>query len=160
MIDDAGSAARRELLTQVRGVVRATRLLKAEMPLQHPAVPPGTMQILALLSYGFPAGDCHLKDLAAHSSLDPSTVSRAVSALVKAGLVARSADPDDGRASVLALTPHGHQTLHEVYGWLDDRLAEALAGWTSDDLALLTTLMQRLGTDLTTRFDHPLEAAR
>ena len=36
---------------------------------------------------------------------DPSTVSRQVAALVTDGLLERRADPEDGRASLLVLTP-------------------------------------------------------
>src|SRR5664279_3483631 len=36
---------------------------------------------------------------------DPSTISRQVAAMVKDGLLERRADPEDGRASLLVLTP-------------------------------------------------------
>ncbi|WP_305787378.1 MarR family winged helix-turn-helix transcriptional regulator [Symbioplanes lichenis] len=150
-------AAHRELMDQARELTRAMRLLKSRLPLQLSAIPPGTLQVLWIIG---PAAGCHLKDLAERCSLDPSTVSRSVAALVKAGLVARSADPDDGRASVLTLTPAGAQALDEISGWYDRQLAEALQDWTPEDMAVLTTLMRRLSTDLLSRHDQPLEAAR
>ncbi|MFI5932365.1 MarR family winged helix-turn-helix transcriptional regulator [Actinoplanes sp. NPDC051494] len=154
----AGTAARRELLSQISETQKAVRLLKGDL---HSAVPPGTLIVLASIAR---ISDCHVKDLAVSCSLDPSTVSRAVAALVKAGLVARAADPADGRARALALTEHGTRTLDEVYGWIDVRLAEALQEWTPEDLARCTALMRRFATDLmsrtTTDSDQPLEAAR
>ena len=44
---------------------------------------------------------------------DPSTVSRQVASLVKAGLVERQADPDDGRASILVPTELGRAKVRE-----------------------------------------------
>jgi DNA-binding MarR family transcriptional regulator len=44
----------------------------------------------------------------------------------RAGLVMRTADLADGRASMLALTPLGHETLNNVVRWYDDLLADAL----------------------------------
>jgi DNA-binding MarR family transcriptional regulator len=144
-------------MDQARELTKAMRLMKSRLPALPSAIPPGTLQVLWIIG---PAPGCHLKHLAERTSLDPSTVSRSVAALVKAGLVARGADPDDGRASVLTLTPAGRQALDEVAGWYDDQLAEALREWTPEDIAVLTALMQRLSTDLMSRHDHPLEAAR
>jgi DNA-binding MarR family transcriptional regulator len=162
MADDAGTAARRDLLTTIGETLKAVRLFKHGMAVQHTAVPTGTLQLLASIDRMSPGTEsaCHLKDLAVRSSLDPSTVSRAVAALVKSGLVARTADPTDGRASVLTVTAHGRQTLNEVMGWADESLAEALREWTTEDIAVFTALMQRFATDLTSRYDNPLEAAR
>ena len=45
--------------------------------------------------------------LAEAACVDPSTVSRQVAQLVKAGLVERQSDPEDGRASLLVATEQG-----------------------------------------------------
>src|SRR3954452_21611677 len=42
---------------------------------------------------------------------DPSTVSRQVAALVRAGYLERRADPADGRASLLVVTPRARDLL-------------------------------------------------
>ncbi|WP_067509338.1 MarR family winged helix-turn-helix transcriptional regulator [Actinoplanes sp. TFC3] len=162
MVDDDAAVARRELLTTIGETLKAVRLFKNGMPVHHSAVPAGTLQLLAAIDRMSPGTDsaCHLKDLAVHSSLDPSTVSRSVAALVKSGLVERTADPADGRASVLTVTPHGRETLNEVMGWATDNLADVLRDWTRQDLAAFTSLMQRFATDLKSRYDTSLEAAR
>ncbi|MEV4635724.1 MarR family winged helix-turn-helix transcriptional regulator [Actinoplanes sp. NPDC049548] len=162
MADDVGSAARRELLAHLRELLKAVRLLKNEMSLQHPAVPAGTLSVLALIDAvaAEPAHGCHVKDLAARSSLDPSTVSRAVAAVVRAGLVARAADPHDGRASVLGLTAAGRQALGDAMAWSDNRLAAALENWSVADVSVFTALLQRFSADLMSHYEQPLEAAR
>ncbi|GAA3339385.1 hypothetical protein GCM10020358_22970 [Amorphoplanes nipponensis] len=162
MVDDAGPASRRELLTGVRDLLKAVRLFKSDLPTGHEAVPTGTLGVLATISTigGEPIGGCHLKDLAARCALDPSTVSRAVAALVRSGLVARTADPYDGRASVLTVTPQGGQTLDDFHRLADERLADALRGWSAEDVDAFSAMLRRFATDLMTRTDRTLEAAR
>lgn len=53
--------------------------------------------------------DQGLLDLARATSVDFSTLSRQVAALVRRGLVVRRRDPADGRALALALTPRGRR---------------------------------------------------
>ena len=162
MAHDAGPAARHELLTNVRDLLKAVRLFKSGLPTRHETVPTGTIGVLATINAigGEPVGGCHLKDLAARCALDPSTVSRAVAALVRSGLVARTADPRDGRASVLTVTPSGQHTLDEFNRLADERLADALRDWSPEDIAVLSALLQRFATDLLTRTDRNLEVAR
>jgi DNA-binding MarR family transcriptional regulator len=159
MPDDGG--ARHELLTRVREVLKAVRLLKNQAP-HHQTVPSGTLGVLASIDGISPgSAGCHVKDLAAFCALDPSTVSRAVGALVREGLVRRTADPSDGRASTLALTPHGHEVLSDVSGWYDEQLAAALRDWSPEDMATLSALLRRFCADLMNRYHtKPLEAAR
>jgi len=156
MTDDG--SARPELMARVRDLLKAVRLFKNQTP-PRPTVPTGTLGVLAGIS-GIGADGCHVKDLAAHCALDPSTISRAVAALVRDGLVRRAADPSDGRASTLALTPHGREVLDGTNAWYEEELAEALKGWTADDLATLSALLQRFCDDLMNRYTKPLEAAR
>jgi DNA-binding MarR family transcriptional regulator len=161
MIDDGGVADRHELLARLRDVLKAVRLFKNTLPPSRQSVPAGTLGVLA--SIDAIAGDeprCHVKDLAAHCALDPSTISRAVGALVRSGLVRRSADPSDGRASTLGLTSHGREVLSDVTGWYDHQLADALKDWSREDLAALSALLQRFSDDLLSRNHNPLEAAR
>jgi DNA-binding MarR family transcriptional regulator len=162
MVDDAGTTARHQLLAHVRDVLTAVRVFKNDLPARHATVPTGALGVLATITAisDEPAGGCHLKDLAVRCALDPSTVSRAVAALVRSGLVARSADPTDGRASVLSATPRGRQTLDDFNRLADERLADALRGWSPEDIAVLSALLHRFSTDLMTRTDRNLEVAR
>jgi DNA-binding MarR family transcriptional regulator len=162
MVHDAGTAARHELLIHVRDLLKAVRLVRSDLAARPETVPTGTLGVLATINTltGEPTGGCHLKDLAVRCALDPSTVSRAVAALVRSGLAARTADPRDGRASVLTVTPSGQHTLDEFNRLADERLADALRGWSPEDIAVLSALLQRFATDLLTRTDRNLEVAR
>jgi DNA-binding MarR family transcriptional regulator len=141
-----------EMLEQLRNLLKAVRLLKQQhVPLPTP-IPAGMVGILASIdSLGDHHGTgCHIKDLAARNALDPSTVSRAVAALVRFGLVRRSPDPTDGRASVLKLTEQGTAALGDTYRWYEALLAEALAGWSPQDVAAFTAMLHRFSGDVLT----------
>jgi len=58
-------------------------------------------------------GPLRAGELAELIQSDPSTVSRQVASIVKAGLVKREADPDDGRASLLVLTEEGRRVYRQ-----------------------------------------------
>ncbi|MFF3707357.1 MarR family winged helix-turn-helix transcriptional regulator [Streptomyces phaeochromogenes] len=94
---------------------------------------------LSLVSYTLlghleDVGGCRATDLAAHYSLDKSTVSRQVSALERAGLVERRADAQDQRVQVLHLTPAGKEILAQVTASRRVAFRERLAGWPEEDL--------------------------
>jgi DNA-binding MarR family transcriptional regulator len=146
-----------ELRERLHQVLQAVRLFKS----QQTPVPPALVSVLGAIEHIGDARDvCHLKDLAAHNALDPSTVSRAVTTLVHHGLVRRTADPADGRASILRLTERGQAALSDTHRRYDAVLAEALAGWSPQDLATFCALLKRFADDLTTCPNPTLEAAR
>jgi DNA-binding MarR family transcriptional regulator len=142
-MDDV-AAVRRELMVRFGDVLKAVRLFKT-LPRQD-SVPTGTMSVLAAIDR---MTSTNGKQLATDCALDPSTISRSVNALVKADLVARTADPDDGRASVLAVSPAGRVVLDDVVRVYDERLAHALHDWSADDMRTLNRLLKRLSDDLT-----------
>src|SRR5690348_10667814 len=151
------------LLGCMRHLLKAIRLFKNMPPPKHIAAPGGTLGVLATIGDIGPTSGCHVKDLAERCRLDPSTVSRAVAALVGAGLVARSADPTDGRASVLTLTDRGRSMLTGFTAWYGDQLAAALRDWSNEDLAAFAAMLQRFSDDLIRsagRRTPTLEAAR
>jgi DNA-binding MarR family transcriptional regulator len=69
---------------------------------------------LAALSTVEQAGPLRLGDLAAAEGIAPSTLTRLVAALEELGYVRRDADPKDARASTLAITVLGHETLERL----------------------------------------------
>ena len=69
---------------------------------------------LAALSTVERAGPLRLGDLAAAEGIAPSTLTRMVAVLEDLGYVQRDADPKDARASTLAITPKGHETLERL----------------------------------------------
>lgn len=84
---------------------------------------------LAALSTVEQSGPIRLGDLAAAEGIAPSTVTRMVAVLEDLGYVRRDADPRDARASTLAITPQGHETL--------DRLREEGTALLTEWLTLL-----------------------
>ena len=70
-------------------------------------------QLSALATIG-KTGPMRLGDLAAAEGIAPSTLTRLVTALEESGYVRRTADPSDARASTLAITPHGQDTLERI----------------------------------------------
>jgi DNA-binding MarR family transcriptional regulator len=85
---------------------------------------------LAALSTVERAGPLRLGDLAAAEGIAPSTLTRMVAVLEELGYVRRDADPTDARASTLAVTPRGHETL--------ERLREEGTVMLTESLKLLT----------------------
>jgi DNA-binding MarR family transcriptional regulator len=69
---------------------------------------------LAALATVDSSGPLRLGDLAAAEGVAPSTLTRIVSVLEDLGYVRRDADPKDARASTLAVTPKGHETLEQL----------------------------------------------
>lgn len=82
---------------------------------------------------------------AVHS--DASTVSRQAAALVKLGLVERRADPDDGRASLLAATDDGVRVFEDKRRRRNELFDQLLAGWTEEDRHTLGDLLARFNDD-------------
>lgn len=95
-------------------------------------------------------GPQRAKTLAETVCVDPSTVSRQVDQLVRLGLVERQADPDDGRATVLAATPEGYAAHRRMHERRDAMLTQVMHDWEADDVELLTTLLGRLVSELAT----------
>lgn len=148
----------RELGVRLWRLNRSLRLLKQHYVGRLGHVSPGAV---ALLEYIDDAGICHGKTLAARAALDPSTVSRAVAALVGQGLVERRPDPLDGRASTFALTAAGRAALQDTHRWIGDVLDQALAEWSPDDVAALGGALGRFAADVDRIMDNNnLEAAR
>lgn len=81
---------------------------------------------------------------------DPSTVSRQVAALVKDGLLERRADPDDGRASLLALTARADAVIAEHDRIRLGHFATMLDDWSDSDLRRFATLLHRFTADYET----------
>ena len=87
--------------------------------------------------------------LAETACVDPSTVSRQVAQLVKAGLVERQSDPEDGRASLLVATAAGRAVYQAKQEHRDQMFARLLDGWSPADVEALTTLLTRLNDSFT-----------
>jgi len=89
-------------------------------------------------------GSASVSALAQASQTSRSAVSKAVDALVRRGLVARSQDPDDRRNLPLALTDEGQRVLSAIYAEAEEWLAARFARLTADELSLSLQAMEIL----------------
>ncbi|WP_229073034.1 MarR family winged helix-turn-helix transcriptional regulator [Actinoplanes sp. DH11] len=87
-------------------------------------------------------GPMRVTDLAEIKQADPSTISRQVAQLVKAGLARREADPADGRASRLAVTEAGEAACERLRQARVALLGQALSDWPDDRAAAFTGLFE------------------
>jgi DNA-binding MarR family transcriptional regulator len=89
------------------------------------------------------AGPSRVTGLAAAVHSDPSTVSRQAAALVGMGLIERRADPDDGRASLLAITDDGTALLDRARQRRDERIAAIIGPWQHSEREQFAELIDR-----------------
>ncbi|MFD2796693.1 MarR family winged helix-turn-helix transcriptional regulator [Promicromonospora vindobonensis] len=71
---------------------------------------------------------CRVSDVVRRLGITVGAASKGVERQVRDGLVRRHANPEDGRSSLLALTPDGRQVLDEVLPTLDREVAAVLGG--------------------------------
>lgn len=132
--------------------VRLTSLLRAlvqdaraaEDVLGRAGLPSSSASVLGALSEH---GRMRLSRLAQLLGVDPSVASRHVANAHEAGLVVRSPDPLDGRAWLLAVSPHGEQRLAEHRAARAALLDRVLAGWSDTDVDALVAALTRLRDD-------------
>ena len=104
-----------------------------------------------ILRYLDEAGPQNVSALAARLNLDGSTVTRQVGAMEREGLIAREADPSDGRGTLVSATASGLRRMSMVRLARAELYDEMLASWTEDDRADLATLLTRLNEALSAR---------
>jgi DNA-binding MarR family transcriptional regulator len=96
-------------------------------------------------------GPARLSALAEVMGLDLSTISRQVAALESAGLVARSQDSHDRRASVISATETGADVFARNKAIWQAALHELLDDWTPTERSEFARLFARLNESLAAR---------
>ena len=91
--------------------------------------------------------------LADAACVDPSTVSRQVAQLVKAGLVTRQSDPEDGRASLLVATEQGRAAYAAKQEHRARMFDHVLDGWTPQDVDTLARLLAQFNDSFAAQRD-------
>lgn len=96
-------------------------------------------------------GTQSIGDLAVAERVRPQSMTQTISDLEGEGLIARSADPADGRRTLVELTEQGHQTLQadrlQREGWLAHAIAEDLSSQEQRVLIQALGLLRRLAED-------------
>lgn len=138
---DTADAVGTQLIRLVRLIERGQIQYQADHP---DAVERATYHLLVHLVKGGPRRAGALAE-AVHS--DPSTISRQIGHLVRLGYVERTADPEDGRATLLAATGEGRRVFEENRRLRNESIATMLGDWTPDDRSDLCELLGRFTTD-------------
>jgi DNA-binding MarR family transcriptional regulator len=110
-----------------------------------------TLQLAAMLD----DGELRMGEVAERRGVDQSVVSRQIGELQARGLVCRRTDPSDGRASLVRLTPEGHELIAETRRthrrFVQDALAAAA---TPQEARMVADLVTRLTATLATHLDE------
>jgi DNA-binding MarR family transcriptional regulator len=141
-----------ELLDTLMGVGRRFR-----RPSSAATVDPGSFWLLKSL---LGDGPVRPTDLASSMGLDISTVSRHLAQLHRAGLVERSADPDDRRAQRVQLSPTGRVAVDAALAARRSLLEQSLSDWTDDDVQQLHRLTTRMLASLESTEEGPQDHDR
>lgn len=143
---DSGDPERREAAEQVERelvmMFRNARNLSTQVAaLVHPDLDPASYSLLLMVAAD---GPLRGMDLADRTRLDKSTVSRQIATLVDLSLLERVPDPDDGRARLIQLSGLGAERLEQVRGERRKHLSGQFASWSTQDLADLARLLNKL----------------
>lgn len=104
------------------------------------ALEPGQVDTLDLLAQQ----DWRMSELADALRVDPSTATRAVQRLTRAGLAHRAASHPDGRVVVVSITPLGRERHAAIADRRRETLAVLMAAFEPAERRDLASLMTRL----------------
>ncbi|MGO4384783.1 MarR family winged helix-turn-helix transcriptional regulator [Specibacter sp. RAF43] len=107
----------------------------------HPELEPAAYGLLSVLAKD---GAMRLTDLARCIGVGKPSVSRQISLLETLGLVRRQADPLDGRAQLIGLTPAGQSKMTTVHAARQRAFHAMLEHWDEAELRQLAELIAKL----------------
>ncbi len=145
MAEGAGGVAADQLITELVRFARLSSRMKAMFSIDELGAEHSALLLLFPLLH---EGPLRIRDLAEMKRADPSTVSRQAAQLVRAGLVRREADPADGRASRLALTPVGEAACERLRAVRRKAVSTALSDWPDERIAAFTELFHQFNTSV------------
>ncbi|WP_433384575.1 MarR family winged helix-turn-helix transcriptional regulator [Actinoplanes sp. CA-142083] len=89
-------------------------------------------------------GDIRLSGLADHLRIAPRTATEVADDLARLGLAARRPDPDDRRATLLALTDQGAETAQAIRAARSAEGEQFFAALTAEERETLASLLRKL----------------
>lgn len=95
-------------------------------------------------------GPLSLGELSRLSDMDPAATGRQVQQLELDGLVVRSTSSDDGRVTVVRVTPKGRDVRRRISDVGHRHMEDVLESWSVADRIALAELLSRLVDDLRT----------
>ena len=124
---------------------RVRRVIGERARAVHEDLQPASYLMLAWL---VDEGPVRAASMAENFNIDKGAVSRQLQHLDDLGLVERTPDPADGRASLVAASDEARRRLADVAEhrrkWLDEQLGD----WTADELAHFASLLERYNSSL------------
>ena len=140
--DDTVDAALKTVEHQISVFWRRARSVSHQLSRQvHPDMEPAAYGLLTVIRR---EGPIRLTDLALNIGVGKPSVSRQIAFLESIGLVSKEADPLDGRAQAIRLTPRGEEKMHQVQDARREVFRERLGEWPLEDLQTLATYMAKL----------------
>lgn len=138
-------ASRTDALRELEGEVgvlirRIRRVIGERARAVHPELLPASY---LMLGYVRDNGPVRATVIGQVFDIDKGAISRQVQHLIDLGLLDRSPDPEDGRATLLTASEDAVRRLDQV---ADDRrqyLADRLGGWSEQELAAFTATLRR-----------------
>jgi DNA-binding MarR family transcriptional regulator len=124
---------------------RIRRVIHERARLVHPDLQPASYLMLTYLAE---AGPVRSSTIADAFGIDKGAISRQVQSLVDLGLVDRSPDPADGRATLLTLSADARRRTEEVTGDRRRFVDERLGDWSAEDLRTFTSALARYNAAL------------
>jgi DNA-binding MarR family transcriptional regulator len=108
------------------------------------------------------SGSARLTELASAEGVSQPSMTALIARLADQGLVRRAADPHDGRAVVLTLTPAGGEVLAQRRAERTRQITGPLAGLSDDDVRRIADALPALIrlADALRRPPAPLEVSR
>jgi DNA-binding MarR family transcriptional regulator len=140
--EDPTEAALTAVEHQISMLWRRGRSVSHQLSRQvHPDMEPAAYGLLSVIRR---QGPIRLTELASSIGVGKPSVSRQIAFLESLGLVSKEADPLDGRAQSIRLTPRGEEKMHQVQDARREVFRERLAEWPPEELQTLATYMAKL----------------
>ena len=139
---DPADAALTAVEHQLSLLWRRARSISHQLSRQvHPDMEPAAYGLLSVIRQ---QGPIRLTELASCIGVGKPSVSRQIAFLEGLGLVSKEADPLDGRAQAIRLTPKGEDKMHQVQDARREVFRERLAEWPAEDLQTLAAYIGKL----------------
>ena len=127
---------------QLSVLLRRARSVSQQLSRQvHPDMEPAAYGLLSVIRR---QGPIRLTELASCIGVGKPSVSRQIAFLENLGLVAKEADPLDGRAQSIRLTARGEDKMHQVQDARREVFRQRLSEWPAEDLQTLAAYMGKL----------------
>jgi DNA-binding MarR family transcriptional regulator len=140
-VDERRDGAVRVLEHEVGLLLRRIRRGIAERAVQvHPELNVTSYSLLGTLSE---FGPRRAADLAELFALDKGSVSRVIHQLLELGLVERTPDPADGRASIISVTDEATRRIAHMHELRRALFEERLSDWEPDEIEQLASQLGR-----------------